>query len=151
MWFKDMLLNLLKRSEVTTKDLIKANVILQYPDLINRIVKVEERTFFSEVCVDYLSDVSHQSEVLCLSLGHLVQKYLNPNGRYFNKDVLNVEHNLLKDAKVLHKADTRNIVIRDAEFRKVIKFYIPEINSIDCSYAIALLQQITTLGDSNVK
>ena len=86
---KDILLVLLKRFDVTTRDLIKADIVLQYPDLVNRIVEAEERVYFSEVCVDYLKGVEHQAAILNLNLGHLLQKYLNPRGLYFSNDVLN--------------------------------------------------------------
>lgn len=140
--FKYLMLGTLKCFNLTTKDLISLGNHLKYPDLVNMLVKSEGVGYFSEICSDYLEDPSFNSTVHYLSLKHVLSAYVVDGNRVDRKQLKETVSWLTEGLRRIHALEIKNVVVRDNEYRKLIKDCVPTVTSIDTAYLIALLQQI---------
>lgn len=139
---KHLALKVLRRTGVSSKDLTGMGVQPDYPDLVNMLVKSEGVVFFSEVCSDYLEEPSFNTVVQIISLKHILHSYLFERSSDYTGFTRAMVSHLMEGTRKIHGLNLKNKVMRDNEYRKLIKDCIPTINSNDASYLIALLQQI---------
>lgn len=140
---KSILLKSVKKLALSNEDILELADSLDYPDLVNLICKKEKVEHFSDICLEYLEGVSFSHKVLELAIKQVISKYVNKTTCLnYEEAVQDIYIGILTDSKLINKLDIRNIIKRDAEYRKSVKFYIPEIDSVDSNLLITILVKI---------
>lgn len=140
---KNKTLKTLAKFVLERGDVIELCKDLEYPDLINELVKREGVKYFSEVCHEYLNDTHYLKSNSVMLIRILLEKYTG----YYAKSSIDERTELLLN-RILNGAiqvkslNIGNIVKRDDRYRKMIRTVVDDIDSVDINVIVALLVKL---------
>lgn len=140
---KDKTFKALSELVLEKSDKVKICESLEYPDLINVLVKSEKVNYFSEICSEYLECSSYLKDTSLILMKQILDGYIVESDKDLRHKELNqLVESILNDAILIKKLAIGNIVKRDAEYRNMIRKYIKDIESVDVNVIIGLLVKL---------
>lgn len=124
-------------------DVIELCKDLEYPDLINELVKRDGVKYFSDVCHEYLNDTQHLKSNSTMLIRILLEKYTG----HYTKSLIDDRTELLLErilsgAIQIKSLGIGNVVKRDDRYRKMIRTVVSDIESVDVNVIVALLVKL---------
>ncbi len=144
--FKKIILISFFRQTLTQTDIKNFCRRLEYPDLINLLVKSERVEYFSQVCVGYLNSPCYIKDTGLLMLSQILDSYIIENDKESkDKELVDLVNKIIDGAISVKRLHIGNIINRDSVYRKMIKSNVSEITSVDVSFIIQLLVKLNSL------
>lgn len=140
---KDKTFKTLSKIIIEKSDKIKICEDLEYPDLINILVKTEKVNYFSEICSEYLECSSYLKDTSIILMKQLLDGYIVESDKDLRHKELNqLIESILNDAVLIKRLAIGNIIKRDSEYRNMIRKHIKDIESVDVNIMISLLVKL---------
>lgn len=140
---KDKTFKTLSKIIIEKSDKIKICEDLEYPDLINILVKTENVNYFSEICSEYLECSSYLKDTSIILMKQLLDGYIVESDKDLRHKELNqLIESILNDAVLIKRLAIGNIIKRDSEYRNMIRKHIKDIESVDVNIMISLLVKL---------
>lgn len=142
---KNRSLKSLSKVILDKSDLIQICERLEYPDLINILVKNEGVEYFSEVCLEYLKCPSYLKDTSIVLIQQILDGYVvERDNQSRNKEVLEILELILNDAILIKRLKVGNIIKRDSLYREMIRKHVKGIEGVDVNVIITLLVKLNS-------